>query len=51
MFMMRLQKKYNFDYYKKLVPKCFKKVVIEKSYYEVTPFGRLFISACSSTTK
>lgn len=43
--------KYNFDYYKKLVPDCFKKIVIEKSYYEVTPFGRLFISACSSTTK
>ena len=43
--------KYNFDYFKKLVPDCFKKIEIEKSYYEVTPFGRLFISACSSTTK
>lgn len=43
--------KYNFDYYKKLVPEFFKKVVIEKSYYGVTPFGRLFISVCSSTTK
>ena len=46
-----IAEKYNFDYYKKLVPECFKKVVIEKSYYEVTSFGRLFISACSSTTK
>lgn len=40
--------KYNFDDYKKLVPNYFKKIEIEKSYYEVTPFGKLFISACTS---
>ena len=46
-----ISEKYIFDYYKKLVPDHFKKIEIEKSYYEVTPFGKLFISACSSTSK
>lgn len=31
----------------KLVPQYFKDIEISKSYYKVTPFGRLFISACS----
>lgn len=28
------------------VPKTYKKIEVEKSYYEVTPFGKLFIQAC-----
>ncbi|MBO6255953.1 MAG: DUF4393 domain-containing protein, partial [Bacteroidaceae bacterium] len=46
-----ISEKYNFDSYKKLVPDCYNKIEIEKSFYEVTPFGKLFISACSSTSK
>lgn len=38
--------KYNFKEYEKLVPDHFKKIEIGKSYYEVTPFGKLFITAC-----
>lgn len=30
----------------KLVPHRFKEIEVEKSYYEVTPFGKLFIQAC-----
>lgn len=41
--------KYKFEEYKKLVPDSFKKIEIEKSFYEVTPLGKLFISACTST--
>lgn len=28
------------------VPKTYKEIQVEKSYYEVTPFGKLFIQAC-----
>ncbi|MBQ0088624.1 MAG: DUF4393 domain-containing protein, partial [Prevotellaceae bacterium] len=38
--------KYDFKKYESLVPDHFKKIDIEKSYYEVTPFGKLFITAC-----
>lgn len=30
----------------KLVPQQFKEIEVAKSYYEVTPFGKLFIQAC-----
>lgn len=46
-----IAQKYNFDQYKKLVPDIYEEVEISKSFYEVTPFGKLFISACSSNTK
>ncbi len=46
-----IAKKYDFDQYEKLVPDKYRKVKIKKSFYEVTPFGKLFISACSSTIK
>ena len=46
-----ISEKYNFDHYNNLVPDHFKKIEIEKSYYEVTPFGKLFISACCSTVQ
>lgn len=29
-----------------LVPESFKSIKVEESYYQVTPFGRLFIQAC-----
>ena len=29
-----------------LVPQTFKEIKVAKSYYEVTPFGKLFIQAC-----
>lgn len=38
--------RYNFKEYERFVPDRFKKIEIEKSYYEVTPFGKLFITAC-----
>lgn len=38
--------KYNFKEYEKLVPNHFIKIEIDKSYYEVTPLGKLFIAAC-----
>lgn len=40
--------KYNFEEYEKLVPSQYKKIEVEKSFYEVTPFGKLFITACCS---
>lgn len=30
----------------KLVPQSFKEIEVSKSYYKVTPFGKLFIDAC-----
>ena len=30
----------------KLVPQQFKEIEVAKSYYKVTPFGKLFIQAC-----
>lgn len=30
----------------KLVPLSFKEIKVSKSYYKVTPFGKLFIDAC-----
>lgn len=38
--------RYNFKEYERFVPDSFKKIEIEKSFYEVTPFGKLFINAC-----
>ena len=32
---------------KKYVPSMFKSLSLEKSYYDVTPFGRMFIEACT----
>lgn len=46
-----IARKYNFDDFKKLVPDHFKNIEIKKSYYKVTPFGKLFISACSPNEK
>lgn len=40
--------KYNFAEYEKLVPEYFKNIEIEKSFFEVTAFGKLFITACCS---
>lgn len=46
-----IAREYNFDDFKKYVPERFKEIEITKSYYEVTPFGKLFISACSPNEK
>lgn len=41
--------RYNFAEYQQLVPNEYKNVEIERSYFEVTSFGKLFIAACCST--
>lgn len=40
--------KYKFEQYKKQVPDLFKNVEVVNSFFEVTPMGKLFISACTS---
>ena len=45
-------KQYELDEYKKQhVPNMFKKIEVDKSFYKVTPFGKLFIEACISKSK
>lgn len=39
---------YDFSQFDHLVPDTFKKLTLNKSYYEVTDFGRMFINACTS---
>lgn len=43
-----IAQRYDFAEYEKLVPNHFKKIEVDKSYYEVTAFGKLFIQACTT---
>lgn len=44
--------KYELENYKqKYVPNHFKEIAIDKSYFKVTPIGKLFIDACISKSK
>lgn len=42
-----IREKYNFRLIEECVPKIFKNVIPVKSYYDVTPFGSMFIKACT----
>ena len=42
-----IKRVYGFELLKEqLVPKSYKKIEAEKSYYQITDFGKLFIQAC-----
>lgn len=43
----KIKEAYHFEQFDSLIPDKYKRLVLNKSYYDITKFGRMFIAACS----